>query len=55
LGVSIGRAKVSATGYGVLAGAGVQADIDREVSQLRDGVGKIRVLPQVSVGLSYSF
>jgi hypothetical protein len=55
LGASIGRAKVSVDTnligqYGVTA-----ADVDKELAQLRDGVGKVRFVPQISFGLSYRF
>ena len=54
-GVSIGRAKLSAIASGPNLSAVSQADIDAELAELRDGVGKIRVLPQLSVGLNYRF
>jgi hypothetical protein len=55
LGASIGRAKVSVDTnligkYGVTA-----ADVDKELAQLRDGVGKVRFVPQISFGVSYRF
>ena len=54
LGVSIGKAKVSIDTN--LKDKGVtQADIDRETQELRDGVGKLRVLPQASLGVSYRY
>ena len=53
-GVSIGKAKLDVdtnlSTYGVS-----QADIDREVQDLRDDVAKVRVIPQLSVGMSYRF
>jgi hypothetical protein len=55
LGASIGRAKLTAVGRGVLADPAAQADIDAELAELRDGVGKVRVLPQISFALGYSF
>jgi hypothetical protein len=54
LGVSIGKAKLDVDTN--LASYGVQqADIDREVRDLRDDVGKVRVVPQLSLGASYRF
>lgn len=54
LGVSIGKAKLDVDTN--LATYGVsQADIDREVQDLRDDVAKVRVIPQLSVGMSYRF
>ena len=55
IGASIGKAKVSYELSGPNASAIAQADIDAELAQLRDGVGKVRVVPQLSVGLGYSF
>jgi hypothetical protein len=55
LGVSIGRAKLTATASGPNLGNVARSDIDRELAELRDGVGKIRILPQVSIGLNYRF
>ncbi|WP_233584607.1 hypothetical protein [Aquabacterium soli] len=54
VGVSIGKAKLDVDTN--LATYGVsQADIDREVQDLRDDVAKVRVIPQLSVGMSYRF
>jgi hypothetical protein len=54
LGVSFGRAKVSIDTN--IAQRGVsQADIDRETQEVKDGVGKIRVLPQATLGVSYRY
>jgi hypothetical protein len=54
VGASIGKAKVvvdtNLTNRGV-----TQADIDRETQELRDGVGKIKFLPQISLGISYRY
>lgn len=55
LGASIGKAKVTATGSGQLASPAAQADIDREVAELRDGVGKVKAIPQLSLGINYRF
>jgi hypothetical protein len=56
LGVSVGRTKLTATASGPnLSTAVSKTDIDRELAQLRDGVGKVRALPQVSFGLNYRF
>lgn len=55
LGALIGKAKVSATGRGQLASSQAQADIDKELQELRDGVGKTSFIPQISLGLGYSF
>ncbi len=58
LGASYGKATVSETHSGPNLGNPAtvsQADIDRELAELRDGVGKIRFIPQVSLGLNYRF
>jgi len=56
LGVSIGQTKLTAAATGpTLSTIISQADIDAELAELRNGVAKIRVLPQVSLGLSYRF
>jgi hypothetical protein len=56
LGAAIGKATLTATPRGALASKpGIQADIDKELAELRDGVGKVRAIPQVSISLGYSF
>jgi hypothetical protein len=58
LGASYGKATVSETHSGpILTNPAVisQADIDQEMAQLREGVGKIRYIPQVSIGVNYRF
>ncbi len=55
LGASIGKAKLTTRASGPTLGAASQADIDAETTQLRDGVGKIKALPQLSLGVSYRF
>ncbi len=56
IGASIGRATVTATPRGQLAAQpDIQANIDKELVDLRDGVGKVRAVPQLSIGLGYSF
>lgn len=55
-GASFGRAKVTGSASGPnLSGNVTQADIDRELAEVRDGAGKIRFLPQLSVGVNYRF
>lgn len=55
LGASIGRAKLNATASGPNLGQASQADIDRELEELRNGVGKVQFFPQLSLGLTYRF
>lgn len=55
IGASIGKATVTSSVSGQLATLVSQSDIDAEMAEIRDGVGKIKFLPQLSVGLSYRF
>lgn len=55
IGASFGRAKLKVD-TNVVGQYGItQADVDAETQDLRDNVGKIRVIPQLSLGLSYQF
>ena len=55
VGASIGKAKVMVTPRGQLAQPAAQADVDRETAELRDGVGKVKALPQLSFAIGFSF
>ena len=58
LGASFGKATVSETHSGPNLGntaVVTQADIDREMAELRDGVAKVKYIPQISLGLNYRF
>lgn len=59
LGVSVGQFKVTETRTGGLAEGGAlgvkQTDVDAEMASVRDGVAKIKVLPQATLGVSYRF
>ena len=58
LGASYGKATVSETHSGPnLSNPAIvsQADIDRELVELRDGAAKVRYIPQISVGFNYRF
>lgn len=58
LGASIGKAKVTESHSGTNLGNPAvvsQADIDRELAELRDGVGKVKAIPQLSIGFNYRF
>ena len=57
IGVSIGKAKVTVDQNLVENYPGLisQADVDAETRQLKDDVGKLRVLPHVAVGMSYRY
>lgn len=63
IGASIGRAKLKTdtnlVGQTYSNGSGsvtiTQADVDAKTQELRDGVGKLRLLPQLNLGLSYRY
>ena len=55
LGASIGKPKVTANAVGFPNNAQFTADLDRELAQLRQGVGKVRLMPQATMALSYKF
>jgi hypothetical protein len=55
LGAGIGKPTVTAVGRGQLASTAAQADIDRELAELRSNLGKVKVLPQLSLAIGYSF
>ena len=55
VGAMFGRPTVSATVSGPWAQRVSQADIDAELTELRSGMAKVRAVPQLSLGLGYSF
>lgn len=55
LGAMIGKAKVNTSLSGALAAQVSQTDLDAETQQIRDGVGKVRFIPQLTIGGSYRF
>jgi hypothetical protein len=55
LGAMLGKAKVTATPRGQLASDVAQADVDKELAQLRDSLGRYKAIPQLSLTLGYSF
>lgn len=55
IGAKLGKATLSYALSGPWTSSVSQADIDAELSELRDGVGKIRLVPQLTIGLGYSF
>lgn len=56
IGALIGKAKVSATARGALASQpDIQSNLDKETEQLRDGVGKVRMIPQLTFSVGYAF
>jgi hypothetical protein len=55
VGAAFGKAKVSYQLTGPVANQVSQQDIDAELAELRDGVAKLKAIPQVSFGIGYSF
>ncbi|HEY6353345.1 MAG TPA: hypothetical protein VIY30_02550 [Burkholderiaceae bacterium] len=53
--ITLGRLNLSEPRSGVALGATPQADLDRELAQLRDSVNRVRVVPQVSLGMRVKF
>ncbi len=54
-GVSFGKATVSESHSGTNLSLVSQTDVDLELAQLREGVAKIKYIPQLSIGLNYRF
>lgn len=55
VGVLVGTFNVDTNTSLVASGQVIQADIDAQSQKLRDGVGKIGVIPSVSIGAVYRF
>lgn len=55
VGAALGKANLSYALSGPWTTRVSQADLDAELAELRDGVGKVRLVPQLSIGLGYSF
>lgn len=59
LGFLLGSFKVTESRGGALANGGAlgvtQADMDKELADVRDGVAKLKFLPQITLGVSYRF
>ena len=55
VGGSFGRASLSDTPSGPTLAATSQTALDHELAQLRDGIGRVRFMPQVSLGMSLRF
>ena len=58
-GVSVGQFTVTETRSGELRNGGslgvTQADVDKELTDVRDGVAKLKAWPQITIGASYRF
>jgi hypothetical protein len=55
LGSSIGRPGVSEPQSGPTVGGAPPAEFDREQAQLREGMGRMRSVPQISLGMKLRF
>jgi hypothetical protein len=55
LGAMFGKATVSGRVSGPAAAYVTQADIDKELQELRDGAAKVKAIPQISFAIGYSF
>lgn len=55
IGAAVGKARLGYQLSGPWASQVSQQDIDAELAELRDGVGKVRAIPQVTLGIGYSF
>lgn len=53
--ISLGRLDLNEPRLGPALGAPSQADLDRELAQLRDSINRARLLPPVSLGMRVRF
>ncbi|HET7527539.1 MAG TPA: hypothetical protein VFK10_16470 [Burkholderiaceae bacterium] len=54
--ISLGRLNLNETrGSPALGGAPSQSDLDRELAQLRESINRVRLTPQVSLGMRVKF
>ena len=53
--ISLGRLNLNESRGGPLLGAASQADLDRELAQLRENINRMRLVPQVSLGMRVKF
>ena len=54
-GAMFGKATVSGKVSGPAAAYVTQADIDKELAEIREGAGKVKAIPQVTFAIGYSF
>ena len=55
LGAMFGKATVTGKVSGPAAAYVTQADIDKELLELRDGAAKVKAIPQITFAIGYSF
>ena len=53
--ISLGRLNLSEPRIGAVPGSASQADLDRELAQMRESVSRVRPAPQVSLGMRVKF
>jgi len=53
--ISLGRLNLNESRAGPQLGAPSQADLDRELTQLRDSINRVRLVPPVSLGMRVRF
>jgi hypothetical protein len=53
--ITLGRLNLNEPRSGAMLGNTPQADLDRELAQLRDSINRVRVVPQVSLGMRVKF
>ena len=54
-GISIGKPSVTGRVTGPLAGTVPQANVDQELSDVRNDVDKVKGIPQLTIGVTYRF
>lgn len=55
IGAMFGKLKVTSTTRGVLATEVAQADVNKELAEIRDTTDKVRFIPQITLSVGYSF
>jgi hypothetical protein len=55
LGASIGQATVETRAEGPLLGQVSDEDLEKETRELRDGVDRVKAIPQATIGVAYRF
>jgi len=53
--ITLGRLNLNESRNGAVLGAASQSDLDRELAQLRESIGRVRLVPQVSLGMQVKF
>jgi|GEM_PF-4250530 len=53
--ITLGRLNLNEPRNGASLGAASQSDLDRELAQLRESIGRVRLVPQVSLGMQVKF